>query len=37
MGDRHLSLEMMAKWLTGRLKHDDRLRISLYSHRSSTP
>jgi tetratricopeptide (TPR) repeat protein len=23
MGDRHLSLETMAKWLTGRLEHDD--------------
>jgi tetratricopeptide (TPR) repeat protein len=25
MGDRHLSLEIMAKWLTGRLEHDDLL------------
>jgi tetratricopeptide (TPR) repeat protein len=25
MGDRHLSLETMAKWLTGRLEHDDLL------------
>lgn len=32
MGDRHLSLETMAKWLTGRLEHDDLLREVVPHH-----
>ena len=32
MGDRHLSLETMAKWLTGRLEHDDLLRDVVPHH-----
>lgn len=37
MGDRHLSLETMAKWLTGRLEHDDLLREVMPHHLEQCP
>jgi hypothetical protein len=37
MGDRHLSLETMAKWLTGRLKHDDLLQEVVPHHLEQCP
>jgi tetratricopeptide (TPR) repeat protein len=37
MGDRHLSLETMAKWLTGRLEHDDLLREVVPHHLEQCP
>lgn len=37
MGDRHLSLETMAKWLTGRLEHDDMLREVVPHHLEQCP
>ncbi|HEX5717494.1 MAG TPA: hypothetical protein VF179_15150 [Thermoanaerobaculia bacterium] len=37
MGNRHLSLETMAKWLTGRLEHDDMLREVVPHHLEQCP
>jgi tetratricopeptide (TPR) repeat protein len=37
MGDRHLSLETMAKWLTGRLEHDDLIREVVPHHLEQCP
>lgn len=37
MGDRHLSLETMAKWLSGRLEHDDVLREVVPHHLDQCP
>lgn len=37
MGDRHLSLETMAKWLTGRLEHDEMLRDVVPHHLEQCP
>lgn len=37
MGDRHLSLETMAKWLTGRLEHDEVLREVVPHHLEQCP
>jgi tetratricopeptide (TPR) repeat protein len=37
MGDRHLSLETMARWLTGRLEHDELLREVVPHHLEQCP
>lgn len=37
MGDRHLSLETMAKWLSGHLEHDDVLREIVPHHLDQCP
>jgi len=37
MGDRHLSLETMARWLTGRLEHDEVLREVVPHHLQQCP
>ena len=37
MGDRHLSLETMARWLTGRLEHDEMLREVVPHHLELCP
>ncbi len=37
MGDRHLSLETMARWLTGRLEHDEVLREVVPHHLEQCP
>jgi tetratricopeptide (TPR) repeat protein len=37
MGSRHLSLETMAKWLTGRLEHDEMLREVVPHHLEQCP
>ena len=37
MGDRHLSVETMAKWLSGRLEHDDVLREVVPHHLEQCP